>query len=439
MIPVRSWLAWLARPDSLRRAESVEDRYVVLGVALACAGVLAGVSGYFTVRLATNLPWPIAAPIAVGWGIVVLNVNRWLSVSFRPGGAAPSRIFRALVRLAVVLLLGCIIATPVVLAAFRSEIDQRLAVQREQNAQITQTKLGEANSAIVDLKSEQTRLEGVVTGRSNPAVANDPVVREATVDYNQALADYAKAQNEAACELSGTCGTSVPGVGDGFRAKQVLVAEARAELDRAQARLNQVSSETAARLNATVPSDEVAQAQGQLNVVQTELETTEARRDALVVAADRGPDAGLFVQLTVLRDIADASGAVRWLQMVVFVAFLVSVEALPLGLRTVSFGGPARVYRRRDPTTHRQKVERFGEASVRATNRVGMITPRPPERGRPPWRAITDGIGGAFDLFGGTYVRHTELPPFEATLAADVDRLCRVFAGGASTSQGETR
>lgn len=409
---------------------------------MVCSAAVAAVSGFFGARFVFALPWPFAVLAAVGWGVVVLTVTRLVLVSIRRGGRIPSRILAMFLRLVMVLLIGFITAVPLTLAVFRPDIEARLTLLHAQDAQTTQESIGQVDSTITELVAERFHLLGVLTGRANPAVANDPLVRAAAAAYNTALVRYTTAENDAASR------------------------EARVQLERAEAVLNQVSADVAARLGVTVQPAEATRAQRQLGMVQDDLVDTEAHRRTLLAEAGDDQRGGLLAQLSALNDITGSNSAARWSELTL-VAMFVLLQALPVLLGYLATAGPPMLYDRlveaADQETalraqraaererviddhyaaaqlelERDRIARSMEVSVAANQAMvswlGVVAPREPDRDRPLWQAVTDGVGGVFGVFGGTRVPHPELPPFEATLAADVERLWRAFPGSETSS-----
>ena len=79
------------------------------------------------------------------------------------------------------------------------------------------------------------------------------------------------------------------------------------------------------------------------------------------------------------------------------------------------------------------------ELAVPALARASIVAPRTPVSDRPLWQAATDGMGGVFGVLGSTQLPRTELPSFESTLAADVDRLWVALGGPASAPMSTPR
>src|SRR3982751_4274133 len=69
-----------ARLDVLAAAPGARARFVALGGVLLSTGGLAAVSAAFAVHMALGVWWPFALLVGLGWGAVVVNLDRMLLV-----------------------------------------------------------------------------------------------------------------------------------------------------------------------------------------------------------------------------------------------------------------------------------------------------------------------------------------------------------------------
>src|SRR3982751_5940580 len=69
-----------ARPDVLGAGAGARARFVALGGVLLSTGGLAAVSAAFAVHMALGVWWPLALLVGLGWGTVVVNLDRMLLV-----------------------------------------------------------------------------------------------------------------------------------------------------------------------------------------------------------------------------------------------------------------------------------------------------------------------------------------------------------------------
>src|SRR3954470_8269393 len=69
-----------ARADVLEVAPGARPRFAALGGVLLSTGGLAVLSAAFAVHMALGVWWPFALVLGLGWGAVVVNLDRMLLV-----------------------------------------------------------------------------------------------------------------------------------------------------------------------------------------------------------------------------------------------------------------------------------------------------------------------------------------------------------------------
>src|SRR5688500_14596465 len=69
-----------ARPDLLAAAPGARARFVALGGVLLSTGGLALLSAAFAVHMALGASWTVALLVGLGWGAVIVNLDRMLLV-----------------------------------------------------------------------------------------------------------------------------------------------------------------------------------------------------------------------------------------------------------------------------------------------------------------------------------------------------------------------
>src|SRR5687768_7478279 len=97
-----------------------------MGGVVASTGILAGLSMAFALNFAAHAPWPIAVPLGVLWGLIIVNLDRLLIAGMRHGTSVRRTLALGLPRVLLAVILGFVIATPLTLQIFRSEIDTEI-------------------------------------------------------------------------------------------------------------------------------------------------------------------------------------------------------------------------------------------------------------------------------------------------------------------------
>ena len=113
-----------ARPDVLAAAPGARARFVALGGVLLSTGGLGAVSAAFAVHMALGVWWPFAALIGLGWGFVVVNLDRMLLVGMAHDSSLRRNLVLAVPRVGLALVLGVVVATPLTLQVFHKKIDR---------------------------------------------------------------------------------------------------------------------------------------------------------------------------------------------------------------------------------------------------------------------------------------------------------------------------
>src|SRR3954453_11454322 len=121
-----------ARPDILETTPGARARFVALGGVLLRTGGLAVRSAAFAVHMALGAWWPAALLIGIGWGTVIVNLDRMLLVGMAHDSSLKRNLMLAVPRVGLALILGVVISTPLTLQIFHKEIDsQVVALQAE--------------------------------------------------------------------------------------------------------------------------------------------------------------------------------------------------------------------------------------------------------------------------------------------------------------------
>src|SRR5215203_2480548 len=98
-----------ARPDVLAAAPGARAKFVALGGVLLSTGGLAALSAAFAVHMALGAPWLIALAVGLGWGLVIINLDRMLLVGMAHDASWVRNVAMAVPRIALAVLLGTVI------------------------------------------------------------------------------------------------------------------------------------------------------------------------------------------------------------------------------------------------------------------------------------------------------------------------------------------
>jgi hypothetical protein len=340
-----------ARLDVLQVAPGARAKHVALGGVLLSTGALAALSAAFAVHMALGAPWAIALAVGIGWGLVIINLDRMLLVGMAHDASWVRNVALAVPRIALAVVLGTVISTPLTLQVFDKEIDATIVTLQAEAANEFSTELA-ADARFVgipDLEQKIAAEQAVLAGggatdpNADPRVTAAQADRDARqTDYDAAQARFAELQAKAQCELDGTCGSGTAGPGDAYQAAAAAAAAqagvrdaAQDELDAADAAL--LDARTSAGADAASNgARSVALAAADLAADQAELarltDLRTAEQDAF--AAQNSQSDGLLARLEAMDRLAADRPAAGTAHLMLFLLFL-SVELLPVLMKTL--------------------------------------------------------------------------------------------------------
>ncbi|MGY1714196.1 DUF4407 domain-containing protein [Geodermatophilus sp. SYSU D01106] len=336
-----------ARPDLLESAPGARPRFAALGGVLLSTGGLAVASASFALHMALGVWWPFALLLGLGWGAVVVNLDRMLLVGMAHDASLKRNLALAVPRVGLALILGVVVATPLTLQVFHKEIDAEITVMQAEAADAYRESL-EADARFAGLEElrEKVALEQDVVatgGSADPAlvaVQADLTAKQAA--YDAALATQRDLEARAQCELDGTCGTGDAGTGQAYLqaraaadAQAAVVASARAELDdatRGAAGAESRSADLAAAALAT-DSAELARLTAELDRLQAAFDST-----------NEG-SGGILMRLEALDRLSERNATLAAAKFMLSLLFM-CVEILPVLMKVLLNFGPPTAYDR---------------------------------------------------------------------------------------------
>jgi hypothetical protein len=323
-----------ARPEVLDRCPTERIKFQSLGWALLITSGMATVSMWFALTSAMGFNPVLSFPIAILWGLIILGIDRWLVTSMPIDGKRKFLI--AAPRLALAILLGSLISTPIVLRIFESEINNQIAIIKQNNeAQFLDSQQHSAVATRVQQAgSRVSNLQQVIDSNGQRPInpATDPVVQGLTAQLKTARtaeqADYHAWQ----CQLYGGCGAPK---GNGPLA---AASQARYESDVNQ--VNTLTSEIQTRekaLQATDVNSERArlqQAQQALPTAQAQLEAAQAEENSLLnnFQVTNSATNGLLIRLKALSQLSAGNSTLQATRILLFLLFLI-IEVLPVTVK----------------------------------------------------------------------------------------------------------
>ncbi|WOF24309.1 DUF4407 domain-containing protein [Microbacterium betulae] len=338
----------------------VQMFFVLLGTALVSA-----LSMLFALTTGVQVVVWVAVPLAIVWAGIIFNLDRFLTSTMTATRSVWRLIGLAFPRLIMALLIGVVVAEPVVLQAFRNDIAQEVASTNIVQAQEDQAALDsgpekqaldEATARLADLQNQAAT--GVVSGTDSASASQ--AAAQATVDdlteklaAQQTVIDEARALYQ--CELEGTgagevagC-TGVEGEGASSDAAEAQLAAAQATYDDLAAQLrdaNEALAETESAAAEQTSASEATNrqaAEDQLPAAQTAYDAALAAYDARAasVAETNAGAIGLLSQISGLNRLSEREPTILWAHLLIAGLFLM-IELLPVIVKVLtSFGDPS--------------------------------------------------------------------------------------------------
>jgi hypothetical protein len=336
-----------ARPDVLALAPGARPRFVAMGGVLLSTGGLAVLSAAFAVHMALGVWWPFALLAGLGWGFVVVNLDRMLVVGMAHDASLKRNLLLAVPRIGLALVLGVVIATPLTLQVFSKEIDTEIVTMQAEAADSYRASLetDERFAGLPELRSRIEAAEASVASGGRSDAGLDALRAEATASqaaYDAAVKTARELEAKAQCELDGTCGTGDAGTGEAYvqareRAEDQadVVSSARSSLDAALAAVSAAEARSAQLAGASLAAD------------QAELTRLTKEQDRLQAAfdAENENSGGLLLRLEALDRLGDRNGTLAAAQFMLALLFM-CVEILPVLMKLLLNFGPPSAYDR---------------------------------------------------------------------------------------------
>lgn len=370
--PVKKFFAVVggADPRILDRAPETAFRFVEISLVLIGTAVVAGLSMVFALTNGLHLALAAAIPLSIVWGLLILNLDRFLTGQMRSTRNVGKLLSMVLPRVLLAAIIGVIVAVPMTIRIFQSEVDAEVArMARAASVNLTE-ELADSNATKQrDAMSEKVeRLKSQAVGGDVPESADDDRVVAVQRKVERAKEDWEAKQEEATqAELLFQCdrygdetarsklkdpSKCSPKSGPNGLAAQ-YEREAKQLLDQAnslkdsyaQAReeLSAVEAEVAAGQAATLDLRK-QEAEAQLPVALEELRRLEAEVSA-EAEAQREKVAGANGMLNQIRALHNLSqdGAMGAAHAAVVALFFV-IELLPVIVKAFSAYGDPSLY-----------------------------------------------------------------------------------------------
>ncbi|MFE1596838.1 DUF4407 domain-containing protein [Nocardia sp. NPDC058705] len=390
------WLLALVgvREDLLARAPSDRFRYLSMAGVLLTTAAVAAVSAAFALQMAVHAPLWAAILLGIGWGVVILNLDRLLVVGMHRHKSFRHNLYAAIPRVLLALLLGAVISTPLVLRIFESEILTEVKVQQQQKEKDYKVSIDDQYSKIQLL---QTQLDGLNTKARVDlgVIANNPAVQKAQQRLDAASAEVKVKLDEETCEIAGTCGSMVEGANGpaavAATARRVAAQQEYAAADAALKSAQEQATATAG-IDATAAQAEIRRLQPELDLLVANREADMANYRKVSSNSD-----GLLARIEALDSLSESRPSLGRAQLMLFLLFL-ALEVLPVLVKLMQLNGPPTLYEKLSAEADADAEAEARREFAQASNTKGLAAER----------------AAAAELEGALTGRASPMPPWTA-------------------------
>ena len=402
-----------AHEEVLTLVPSERARFESLGWAILITSGVAAVSMWFALASAVGINGILALPIALAWGLVIMGIDRWLIVSMPIDG--PRKFAMAVPRLALALLLGTLVSTPLVLRIFEPEINAQMAKMQQQSYStfLQQQQASDVAKQVSTYSGELKYLDNVIAthGAASANTASDPELtafNKQLTNLNGEVTHWTSLKNQYysdyICQLYG--GPTCPKKGDGPAAKASLknYNAASAEVATLRGQINHVQGEIQqrdAQLSSNSKSDQQAryqQALTQQPVVKAEYDTALQRQNELQASffANNQAAHGILNRLEALSQLSTGNFTVAAARVLLFLLFLV-IELLPVTVKLMQRPGLYEEALGHAREAELKDVKKFYSFRSRLVGPDGtaLTAAHPADGARPPHTGDLDAGAGA--------------------------------------------
>lgn len=302
----------------LKRTPTEINKYVGIGATIFFTGVFAAIAaGYALSTLFDN--YFLIVPIALLWGVMIFNLDRFIVSTMKKKGSFWKDFASATPRLVLACLIAIVIAKPLELKIFETEIQAELVKMEQEQFKIQDDLVNARYTASID------------------SLESDITLLKSEVDQKKEERDLLV--NEAIKEADGTGGSMQRNLGPIYKTKKAAADNVQVELDELEA------------TNLALIQDKRDQIK-ELDVANA------ADKDAL----DRVALSGFAARMEGLERASDRSSAIYWATIFITLLFL-AIETAPVFTKLILGRSPYDYYLD-------QHEHRFAMNHMQATSRL---------------------------------------------------------------------
>lgn len=400
-----------AEGEILDRVTGETPRFVQMFFVLLGTALVSAISMLFALTTGVRVAIWVAVPLAIVWAAIIFNLDRFLTSTMSSTRSVGKMLGLALPRVAMAMLIGVLVAEPLVLQVFHNDIAREVASTNITQSQADQTALEQgpekkaldaATARVAELENQAAT--GIVAG-TDKGSATTAAAQSTVDDITAKMGDQQKVIDSARalyqCELTGEGAGTVPGCtgvngeGSSSDAAKAQLAAAQQTYDALAAQLRSANddlsaAETDAKANTSASeSTNRQQAKDQLPAAKQSYENAlaaySARADS--VAQGNAGAIGLLSQITGLNRLADKEPTIFWAHWLIALLFFM-IELLPVLVKVLTSWGDPSLYEktrdiRKQVELDRISAEGFRDRAAIVTAGAAPAEPAPVDPGPP--------------------------------------------------------
>ncbi len=339
-----------ANLELLEECPRDRGRYMGIGGAVLSTSLMGGFAAALALQMTVDAPPAAAVGFGVVWGLIIMNLDRWLVASTNRDSSWWRSMLILLPRLALAVVIGGIIAEPLILRVFQPEIEAELeTMQGERQRSFEASLLDDPTTERMNALTVAIEADRAVVRQGATAgdLSEDPEVARLRTERTDLRSQRDEVIAQIDCEARGTCGTATYGEGPEFRRLTERRAELDAELLALETELDEAETAAAeSRTAGSVAALTSAQADidagmAELGLLQSEME---ARRSEFLRFNDERT--GLLARMEALDRITEENAvlASRFWALRIFV---ILIDSLPVLVKMMMVFSPPTMYERR--------------------------------------------------------------------------------------------
>lgn len=279
----------------LKRTPTDRHKYAGIGATIFFTGIFAAAAGGYALQTVFDSVY-LSIPFGVLWGLMIFNLDRYIVMSIKKKDKIWKEIGMATPRLILAVLIAFVIAKPLELKLFESEIASELVLKEQEVYKAQEDILKTRYTA--DLNQMKTELA---------ALNAEIEIKRQNRDALNALAIQ---------EADGTGGSGLRNLGPIYKAKKKDADLAQEELETTIASLNPI-----------------------IEGKQNQIADTEAIMAEALVTMEKTKLDGFAARLDALGNLARKSKTIFWASIFITLLFI-AIETAPLFVKLISDRSP---------------------------------------------------------------------------------------------------